>query len=137
MPPMRVQDARMGPPGLSDPAVQTHLLVLALIVVATVLLEFWPTQVMALNGACLFRSVLHIKCPFCGMTRDFAAILHGHQPKFNPFSWAAAAVAYVLYPGVFLWAWRKRRLDVFYLPVVTKTGLAGLVVMFVVNNLFS
>jgi hypothetical protein len=31
----------------------------------------------SLGGLCWFRSVFHVDCPFCGMTRSFVAIAHG------------------------------------------------------------
>lgn len=31
-----------------------------------------------IGGLCLFRSVVDVECPFCGMTRSFVALAHGH-----------------------------------------------------------
>jgi len=92
---------------------------------------------MGLSLQCVVRSVFHLKCPFCGMTRDFVAILHGQHPEQNPFSWLAVVVIYFAYPAVFVWAWLNRKLDVFYQPAVYRLLIAGLVLMFVVNNLHS
>jgi len=40
-----------------------------------------------LGGLCWFRSVFHIDCPFCGMTRSFVALAHGDLAaalRFHP-----------------------------------------------------
>jgi hypothetical protein len=31
-----------------------------------------------LGGACWWRAAFHVDCPFCGMTRSFVALAHGH-----------------------------------------------------------
>jgi len=114
---------------------RTHLCVLAAMIVCTAILRFWPDWVMGLSLQCVLRSVFHLKCPFCGMTRDFVAILHGQHPELNPFSWLAAIGMYFVYPVVFVWAWLNRKLDVFYRPVVYRLFAVGLILMFVANNL--
>jgi hypothetical protein len=119
---------------LRDREAWVHVGFLAFIALGTILLLCWPVKMTSLPFHCSFRAVFHINCPFCGMTRDFAAILHGQQPKLNPFSWAAAVIVYVAYPAVFLWAWLKQRLNVFHKPVVHKLFFAGLVVMLIANN---
>jgi len=114
---------------------RTHLLVLLSILVCTTILRLHPEWVMGLSLECILRSVFHLKCPFCGMTRDFVAILHGQHPELNPFSWLAAVVIYLAYPVAFVWAWLYRKLDVFYRPALYRVVAVGLVLMFVVNNL--
>ena len=116
---------------------RTHLWILAVIVTGTAVLRFRQEWVMGLSLQCVVRSVFHLKCPFCGMTRDFVAILHGQHPEQNPFSWLAVVVIYFVYPAVFVWAWLNRKLDVFYRPVVYRVVAVGLVLMFVLNNLLS
>jgi Protein of unknown function (DUF2752) len=119
----------------SNRQVWIHAGVIALLFVAAAILATRPQWITGLALPCVTWSIFHFKCPFCGMTRDFVAILHGQPPTLNPFSWAALVTLYLGYPCIFLLAWKKRRLDVFYQPVVYKIGLAGLVVMCVVNNL--
>jgi len=114
---------------------RTHLWVMFSIVVGTCILRFRPKWIMGLSLECILHSVTSLNCPFCGMTRDFVAILHGQHPELNPFSWLAAVVIYCVYPAVFVWAWLCRKLDLFYRPVVYKLLAAGLFLMFVVNNL--
>jgi hypothetical protein len=114
---------------------RTHLWVLASIVVCTVILRFRPEWVMGLSLQCVLRSIFHLKCPFCGMTRDFVTILHGHRPELNPFSSLAAVFIYFAYPLLFVWAWQRRKLDLFYRPAVYRLVAVGLLMMFVVNNL--
>ncbi len=112
-----------------------HIAILAGIAVATVVLRFCSAGVLQYGPSCFLRTYLHMNCPFCGMTRDFVAILHGKQPSLNRFSWCAAATVYLVYPLLFCWAWSKRRLSYFHHPVVYKSIAAALVVMMVVNNL--
>ena len=38
-----------------------------------------PTQVLtSLPTLCLWRTLLHLECPGCGMTRALSSALHGH-----------------------------------------------------------
>ena len=112
-----------------------HLFILGCIAAVTALLLLAPASWLAFGPGCVFHCLLHLNCPFCGMTRDFTAILHGRQPQLNPFSWPAIVAVYLVYPALFLWAWSTQRLAVFHRPAV-HTGLAVvLLVMLVANNL--
>jgi len=115
----------------------THLGIIAFIFTAAIVLALQPQWILGHTAQCVMLSVFHIKCPFCGMTRDFVAILHGQLPTLNPSSWVSLAALYLGYPFVFLLAWRKRRLDMFLQPVVCKVGLVCLVLMCIANNLQS
>jgi hypothetical protein len=115
--------------------ISTHIVILAGIVVGTAVLRLCPQWVLQNGPSCVFQTFLHLNCPFCGMTRDFVAILHGQQPSLNRFSWMAAAMLYLGYPALFFWAWSRQRLSLFYRPAVHRVVAAALVVMLVVNNL--
>ena len=120
---------------LVDHELAPHLVVLAAALLATLVLWIWPQGVVHTGYRCGMQVLLGLNCPFCGMTRDFAAILHGQRPTLNPCSWAAAVMVYVVYPTVLLMAWRKKRLDWFYCRT-SRCGLAvALAVMLVLNNL--
>ncbi len=114
----------------------THLGAIATLYALALILALRPQWAMGLSVQCMMLTIFHIKCPFCGMTRDFVAILHGQPTTLNPFTWATVAALYLGYPFVFLLAWRKQRLDVFYRPAVYKVGCAVLVLMCLVNNFF-
>jgi hypothetical protein len=118
----------------SNSQVWTHLGAITFLYAAALVLALRPQWAMGLSLQCVMLTIFHIKCPFCGMTRDFVAILHGHLSTLNPFSWATLAALYLGYPCVFLLTWRKQRLDIFYQPLVYKVGCAGLVLMCLVNN---
>ena len=120
---------------LRDPAFRPHFIILALIVMLNAILRINPEWAMGLSYQCLMKSVFHLKCPFCGMTRDFAAILRGHPPELNPFSWAAVVFIYCVYPVAVVWACLRGRADMFQRPMVYKVLAVTLLVMFVVNNL--
>src|SRR6185503_6456500 len=62
----------------------------------------WPRLIEALPLGCVLYASTGIRCPFCGMTRDFLTILHGSWPHQNVFSVPAAFVIWFVYPA---WAW--------------------------------
>jgi hypothetical protein len=136
--PAQPASASLAPSASSTAASQrqlwTHVGIIACLYAGAILLALRPQWVAGFSLHCAMLSIFHIKCPFCGMTRDFVAILHGKQPTLNPFTWPTVAVLFLGYPGTFFLAWRKRRLDIFYWPVVYKVGLACLVLMCFVNN---
>ncbi len=80
-----------------------HLWMLAAMAVATVALAVWPQWAVHAGYRCGLQVLTGLRCPFCGMTRDFAAMLHGDRPALNPCSWVAALVVYVVYPAAALW----------------------------------
>jgi hypothetical protein len=112
-----------------------HLWVLAGLVVAAVVLAVWPDWVVHAGYRCELQALVGLRCPFCGMTRDFAAMLHGGKPSLNPCSWVAALVVYGVYPVALGVAWRAGRLDVFHSEVVRRGMVVVLGAMLVVNNL--
>lgn len=113
-----------------------HLLILAVIAAVTLLLRFDPAWALHNGPSCIFHAVTHYNCPFCGMTRDFTAMLHGQRPHLNPFSLPFAIALYVLYPLSFLWAWSRQKLEVFHQPAVHNVFAVVLVLMFLANNSF-
>jgi hypothetical protein len=112
-----------------------HFAILIGIALCTLVLGFFPGFVAAHGPSCVFHSLFRLNCPFCGMTRDFVAILHGQQPSLNRFSWIAFFVVYLGYPVCFVWALRQGKLGLFHRPGVHKAIAAMLAVMLVVNNL--
>jgi hypothetical protein len=56
-----------------------HLLRRALPAAVLAALAAIPTQVLAsLPAICVWRTLLHLECPGCGMTRAVSSALHGH-----------------------------------------------------------
>jgi hypothetical protein len=60
------------------------LVLCAAVIVASALLDVQPNGITLpglpghpLPGMCFTRSVLHMNCPTCGMTRSFVAVAHG------------------------------------------------------------
>ncbi len=118
-----------------NPELVPHLWTLGGILAATVVLAAWPEWVVHAGYRCGLQAIFGLRCPFCGMTRDFAAMLHGQPPTLNPCSWIAALVVYVVYPAAVLLASSRRRLDWFYCRT-SRCGLAvALAAMLVLNNL--
>lgn len=112
-----------------------HLWMLAAMAVATAVLAVWPQWVVHTGYRCELQVLIGLRCPFCGMTRDFAAILHGGKATLNPCSWLAALVVFVVYPVVVLVGWHTGRLNFFHGATVKYGMMAALAVMLVLNNL--
>ncbi len=108
---------------------------LCLMVAATVVLRFHPEWVLGLGLHCGLQQMFGLKCPFCGMTRDFVAMLHGRRPMLNPASPFMAFVVYGVYPVAVAMAWRRGRFDWFSKPLVYRVLGICLAAMFLVNNL--
>ncbi len=118
-----------------DAALGIHLWLIGGLAAATLILAMRPGWIVDAGYRCQMQVLFGLRCPFCGMTRDFAAILHGARPALNPCSWFAAAVVYVLYPAGLAVAWRRGRLDVFQSMALRSATAVVLVVMLVLNNL--
>ncbi len=63
-----------------EPALGTHLWLICGLAAATLLLAFRPGWIVDAGYHCQMQALLGLRCPFCGMTRDFAAMLHGAKP---------------------------------------------------------
>ena len=111
-----------------------HTLLLCLMVAATAVLRFRPEWVLGLGLHCGMQQLFGLKCPFCGMTRDFAAMLHGRRATLNPASPVMAVAVYGVYPVAVVMAWRRGRFDWFSRPAVYRVLGACLVAMFLLNN---
>lgn len=96
-----------------------RLLTLAAVAVALAaifVLESRPSE----SVLCPFRWATSLPCPFCGMTRGLAALLHGriveaieHHP-FSPLALAGIlATAAGRVPPPFMWKWLAVGLGVF------------------------
>jgi hypothetical protein len=118
-----------------DRELAPHLGVLGAMVVFTVVLVLWPQGVLHAGYRCGMQILFGLRCPFCGMTRDFASMLHGRAPLQNPCSWIVAPMVYVAYPAAVLLAWRRKRLDWFYGRTLGCAVMVALVMMTVLNNL--
>jgi hypothetical protein len=118
-----------------DRVMAPHLWVLGAMLLSTLVLAVWPQSVLHAGYRCGMQMLLGLRCPFCGMTRDFAAMLHGKRPAENPCSWIAAPVVYVVYPVAVLLAWRRKRLDWFYCRALACGVAVALLLMTVLNNL--
>src|SRR5271166_968584 len=125
---LMIKDGYIGP--------REHLLLLGCIYLAGVVLTFAPHSVMVLHYQCLLSLATGIRCPFCGMTRDFVLMAKGSVPTNNPGSLFIALAGYVVYPAWFtvaalcrptlLWVSRER---------ARKAVVATMLVLFVCNNL--
>jgi hypothetical protein len=58
----------------------------AMVAVGWTLLYWRGGTVLELIPACVLHAVTGMRCPFCGMTRDFVAIAHWACPSQNPCS---------------------------------------------------
>jgi peptidoglycan/LPS O-acetylase OafA/YrhL len=115
-----------------------HLLAMGGLAFGGLVLACLPNAVLGLQYQCVLHWMTGLRCPFCGMTRDFILMAHGSLPRNNPGSLVAALALYVVYP-VWLTVTALRggsRLFVRRDGVVAGLVMA-MVLLFVCNNLVS
>jgi hypothetical protein len=117
-----------------NPELRPHLAAMAAVLAATLALVCWPQAVLHTGYRSELQILVGLRCPFCGMTRDFAAILHGGRPTQNPCSWFAACFVYVLYPAAVFTAWKWNQFEVFHSRTARTGVVLALAVMLVANN---
>jgi Protein of unknown function (DUF2752) len=122
------EDSYIGP--------RQHLLLLGCILLAGIVLACAPHAILGLHYQCLLSRLTGIRCPFCGMTRDFILMSEGSLPTYNPGSLFAAVAAYIGYP---VWlavaALCKPSLLLVSRKRVVQFLTAAIMVLFVCNNL--
>jgi len=113
-----------------------HALAVGFVVFGSLLLAFAPHAVLGMHYECVLHSMTGLRCPFCGMTRDFMLMTHGSLPRNNPGSLMVAFGLYVVYPLWLLIAVPRRRCWLL-LPreSVIKALMVAMAVLFVCNNL--
>ena len=113
-----------------------HGLALSLLVLGGVLLACAPNAILGLQYQCVLHSLTGLRCPFCGMTRDFVLMAHGSLPRNNPGSLVTALGLYVAYP---LWllmvGWRRRCWVLINRERLIKALVIAMGVLFVGNNI--
>ena len=115
-----------------------HLLVMGGLVLGGLVLACAPQAALGLQYQCVLHWMTGLRCPFCGMTRDFILIAHGALPRNNPGSLVAALTLYVAYPMWLIVAALGGRSRL----LVRRDGVIGglvvvMAVLFVCNNLVS
>jgi hypothetical protein len=124
--PMR-EELHLGP--------RQHLLLLALLALAAVVLIAMPDALLRLHYQCVLHALTGLRCPFCGMTRDFALMAHGQQPQNNPGSPLLAFALYVVYPAWLLTAaLRRRAWPLLNREKAVRALVVGMAALFVGNN---
>ena len=105
----------------------------ATVAVGWTLLYWQGSVVLGLVPPCLLNVLTGIRCPFCGMTRDFVAIAHWASPSQNPFS-AGIALCTMMAPGMAF----ARATGLVPVPIhsLRRTAIIFAVVAFVLNNLW-
>lgn len=113
-----------------------HLLILSCIYLVGAVLAFTPHAVLELHYRCLLNTATGIRCPFCGMTRDFILMFHGSLPRNNPGSLLVAIAGYLVYPVWFIVATLCRPSWLVISRTIVQELLIGvLVALFMCNNL--
>jgi hypothetical protein len=115
-----------------------HLLVMGGLVLGGLVLACAPQAVLGLQYQCVLHGMTGLRCPFCGMTRDFILMAHGALPRNNPGSLVMALALYVAYPMWLMVAALGGRSRL----LVRRDGVIGglvvvMAVLFVCNNLVS
>jgi len=115
-----------------------HALALSLLVFGGILLACAPNAVLGLQYQCLLHWMTGLRCPFCGMTRDFILMAHGSLPRNNPGSPVVAIGLYVVYPLWLIWAGlREGSRMLLHRDSVVKFLVIAMVLLFICNNLVS
>ena len=113
-----------------------HVLVVSFLLFGGLLLACFPNALLGVQYQCVLHRITGIRCPFCGMTRDFILMAHGSFPRHNPGSQLMAAALYLAYPAWLVTAARRGRSA---LLVSRKRFIQGLIVvmtlLFIINNL--
>jgi Protein of unknown function (DUF2752) len=112
-----------------------HLLLLGCIGLTGIILACAPQALLGLHYQCLLSRVTGIRCPFCGMTRDFILMSKGSLPRYNPGSLFVAVAGYVGYPAWFGAAFCKPSWLRVNRKRVVQVLTAAIMVLFVCNNL--
>jgi hypothetical protein len=75
-----------------------HALVLSCLLLGGLALACAPNALLGMHYQCVLHGLTGIRCPFCGMTRDFILMTHGSLPQHNPGSLLLALALYGAYP---------------------------------------
>lgn len=125
-----MKDSYIGP--------KQHVLVIGCLVLGGVGLACMPNAVLGLQYQCMLRWMTGLRCPFCGMTRDFILMAHGALPRNNPGSLVVALALYVAYPIWLVVAALRGRERLFVRRDGVVNGLLIVIILlFVCNNLVS
>ena len=115
-----------------------HLLVIGGLLFAGLVPACVPNAVLGLQYQCMLHQITGLRCPFCGMTRDFVLMAHGALPRNNPGSLVVALGLYAAYP---IWLTVAALRGRSHLLVRRGGVICGLVIAMVVlgvcNNLVS
>jgi hypothetical protein len=113
-----------------------HLLALGCLVLGGAAAAYAPNAILAMRYQCVLHRLTGLRCPFCGMTRDFILMAHGSLPQNNPGSLFVALLVYLVYPA---WLMAAALRGCPWLPVsrqrLTNALLIGAALLFVCNNL--
>lgn len=115
-----------------------HALAMTFLFLSGLVLAFVPNIILGLQYQCVLHRMTGLRCPFCGMTRDFILMAHGSLPQNNPGSLVAAVTLYMAYPAWLLFATLRRRS---WLMIKRNNVINALIIamalLFVWNNLVS
>ena len=112
-----------------------HRVTLGLLALGGVLLACAPNVILGLQYQCVLHGLTGLRCPFCGMTRDFILMAHGSLPRNNPGSLVVAIGLYVAYPLWLAIAALRRRPGLVNRECLIKGLVMAMAVLFVCNNL--
>ena len=73
-----------------------HALAIGGLVLCGMVAACVPNAVLVVQYQCMLHWMTGVRCPFCGMTRDFILMAHGSLPRNNPGSLFVALACTVL-----------------------------------------
>ena len=109
---------------------------LAGLVLAALVLVVAPHALLGAHYECLLHRITGLRCPFCGMTRDFILMFHGSAPQNNPGSLVLAIALYIAYPVWLAWAALRRPARLLInRDKLVKLMVFAMLALFITNNL--
>jgi|SRR5215472_7599562 len=115
-----------------------HVLAMAFLSLSGLALAFAPNRILGLQYQYMLHRMTGLRCPFCGMTRDFILMADGSLPQNNPGSLVVAVALYVAYPAwLLLIAVRRRSWLMIKRNNLINALIVAMALLFVWNNLVS
>ena len=113
---------------------KTHFLIIILIYIFGLCLIIEPSLFLKYGLSCNLNRLFGIRCPFCGMTRDFVLMATNNEPIYNPFSLTMAVIIFVIYPITLIILYYKKLITLSNYNLIRTGFLCILLIMLLINN---
>lgn len=113
-----------------------HLTLMMLAIVTLAFASTAPEFLMSVGYRCPLQVISGLRCPFCGMTRDFILLAHGFRPNHNPGSLPIAVLLYVIYPVAVITAVCRKCIFSLSSTLMRAALITTAVILMVLNNIW-